>query len=85
MKKMTFISILVLVGIAGAWYLYCGRPLASEHRELNKQILVERKKLAAYGEALARFNNEIDEFRRLKSKSGRPAVPFSGENEIIGL
>lgn len=85
MNRIVIISVVMLAALAGAWYMYWERPMASERRDLNKQIWAEQKKLAMYREALTRFNSQLDEFRKVKSKSGRPTIPFSAESEIIGL
>jgi hypothetical protein len=85
MRKAGVIAFFLVLAIPGAWYVFWGKSLANERCELNKQIQAEQQKLSTYRMAMARFNNKIEEFRHLNSDSKRPATPFSGENEVIGL
>jgi Tfp pilus assembly protein PilO len=84
MRKAGLIAVFLVLVIPVAWYVFWGKSLANERRELDRQIQAEQQKLSTYRMAVARLTNKIDEFRRLNSDSERP-TPLSGENEVIGL
>lgn len=85
MRKVAILTIAALAVIAGAWYVYFEKPMASQRRELRRQIQVERQKVDTYQKILSRFDDKIEEYQNLRSSTDRTAAPFSGENEIIGL
>lgn len=85
MRKASLTAVFLVLAIPSAWYVFWGKSLANERRELERQIQAEQQKLSTYRMAMTRFNTKIDELQRLNSDSKRSTTPSSGENEVIGL
>ena len=85
MRHTLIISLIVIIAIMGGWYLSLGRPATDHIARLDKEIHAEAGKLKAYQEALASFNDRIQEYNRIDSVLERQSIPYSGKDEVIAL
>jgi len=85
MRRTLIISLVVIVAIMGGWYLSMGRPIKNRLTEIAKKIGAEDKKVAAYQDALSRFEDQIKEYNQLNSTLDQHPISFSGKDEVINI
>ncbi len=76
----------VILMVFGLWYLTLGKSIAESRQALEEQIRIEERRLDTYQQAVNRLQEQADRLRpQEKVSDTRPAVPTSGEDEVITL